>query len=216
MYLRSFSATLGIKRRIGPDHWIAIEGMGTVAVEEEDGASTDPAQVRREALDQARLSIREQLAALIVEQEQDTKLWYDLERTIRENGRAQARAEQAKRATAAQDTTANHDAGHATAPAATTTPPTTPDEAERRFFARYGPIICGDDWRAVQSYLDTRIPKPTTVEGWISAAQAVRDAHNLRATEATPPAQATEDAPAQPAAATPPASTRRATRSGRT
>jgi predicted kinase len=54
-------------------------------------------------------------------------------------------------------------------------PPRDPVEAEQRFFTRYGDIIGGDSWSAVQGYLRSRAPKPTTVEGWIAAAEAVRD-----------------------------------------
>ena len=54
-------------------------------------------------------------------------------------------------------------------------PPRDPAEAEQRFFTRYGEIVGGDSWAAVQSYLRSRAPKPTTVEGWIAAAEAVRD-----------------------------------------
>jgi hypothetical protein len=60
----------------------------------------------------------------------------------------------------------------ASAPA---TPPRDAAEAEQRFFTRYGEIIGGDNWANVQSYLRSRAPKPTTVEGWIAAAEAVRD-----------------------------------------
>jgi hypothetical protein len=54
-------------------------------------------------------------------------------------------------------------------------PPRDPAEAERRFFARYSDTIGGENWAAVQRYLQSRAPKPTTVEGWIAAAEAVRD-----------------------------------------
>jgi hypothetical protein len=54
-------------------------------------------------------------------------------------------------------------------------PPRDPAEAERRFFARYAEIIGGETWTAVQGYLQSRAPRPTTVEGWIAAAEAVRD-----------------------------------------
>ncbi|HEX9439397.1 MAG TPA: hypothetical protein VF909_06945, partial [Roseiflexaceae bacterium] len=54
-------------------------------------------------------------------------------------------------------------------------PPRDSAEAERRFFARYGETIGGENWAAVQRYLQSRAPKPTTVEGWIAAAEAVRD-----------------------------------------
>jgi predicted kinase len=63
------------------------------------------------------------------------------------------------------------------------TPPRDPVEAEQRFFARYSETIGGENWNAVQHYLRSRAPKPTTVEGWIAAAEAVRD-------------QARQDAPA--------------------
>jgi hypothetical protein len=62
----------------------------------------------------------------------------------------------------------------APAPAAST-PPRDPDEAEQRFFARYGDTIGGSSWTAVQRYLQSRDPRPTTVEGWIAVAEAVRD-----------------------------------------
>lgn len=60
----------------------------------------------------------------------------------------------------------------ATAP---TTPPRDPAEAERRFFARYADVIGGSAWTDVQRFLQSRAPRPTTVEGWIAAAEAVRD-----------------------------------------
>ena len=60
-------------------------------------------------------------------------------------------------------------------PASPAQPPRDPAEAEQRFFNRYGEIVGGDSWAAVQGYLRSRAPKPTTVEGWIAAAEAVRD-----------------------------------------
>jgi len=56
-----------------------------------------------------------------------------------------------------------------------TQPPRDPAEAEQRFFARYGEIIGGQDWSAVQRCLRSHDPKPATVEGWIATAQQVRD-----------------------------------------
>jgi hypothetical protein len=55
-------------------------------------------------------------------------------------------------------------------------PPTTPEEAEARFFTRYGEIIGGGSWANVRRYLkEPRRPEPATVEQWIAAAEAVRD-----------------------------------------
>ena len=63
----------------------------------------------------------------------------------------------------------------AAAPVAAPHPPRDAAEAEQRFFTRYGEIIGGDSWDNVQSYLRSRAPKPTTIEGWIATAEAVRD-----------------------------------------
>lgn len=63
----------------------------------------------------------------------------------------------------------------APAPAGSSAPPRDAAEAERRFFARYGEIVGGTSWNVVQRYLNNPQPKPTTVEGWITVAEAVRD-----------------------------------------
>lgn len=55
------------------------------------------------------------------------------------------------------------------------TPPRDPAEAEQRFFARYGEVIGGTSWQEVQRYLDSTVARPTSVEGWISLAELVRD-----------------------------------------
>jgi hypothetical protein len=83
-------------------------------------------------------------------------------------------AEPARQAPVEQD----EDIGFAPAPAASVAAPQPPRdaaEAEQRFFTRYGEIIGGDSWDNVQSYLRSRAPKPTTIEGWIATAEAVRD-----------------------------------------
>lgn len=64
--------------------------------------------------------------------------------------------------------------------------PRDPAEAEQRFFARYAEAIGGTTWGAVQRFLESRAPRPTTVEGWISVAEQVRersrrDGHAARA-----------------------------------
>lgn len=65
-------------------------------------------------------------------------------------------------------------------------PPRTAEEAERRFFARYSETIGGESWLDVREYLRTQEPKPTTVEGWIAVAAAVRDASRAAQAEAAP------------------------------
>lgn len=52
--------------------------------------------------------------------------------------------------------------------------PRTPEEAERRFFARFGETVGGGTWTAVQKYLGYRSQKPTTVEEWIEIGAEVR------------------------------------------
>jgi predicted kinase len=73
----------------------------------------------------------------------------------------------------AQEQAEGHDAAESNGRAAA--PPRDPAEAERRFFARYSETVGGENWGAVQRYLGSRAPKPTTIEGWIAAAEAVRD-----------------------------------------
>src|SRR5690606_32086702 len=78
----------------------------------------------------------------------------------------------------AEDTEADAEAPQpapARSAASTHQPPRDPAEAEQRFFARYSEVIGGDNWAAVQRFLQSRAPRPTTVEGWIAAAEAVRD-----------------------------------------
>ena len=96
------------------------------------------------------------------------------------------------------------DDGTAAAPTQRTyQPPRTPAEAEQRFYARYGPIIGGESWLDVRAYLGRSHARPRTIEGWIEAAEAVRDKHT--AEQAATAAQAER-------AATAPAPTRRSAR----
>jgi hypothetical protein len=89
--------------------------------------------------------------------------------SVRSGAAAPARTEQRAIAEAPAEAYATETNGRAPAP------PRDPAEAERRFFARYGEVVGGESWAAVQRYLGSRAPKPTTVEGWIAAAEAVRD-----------------------------------------
>ncbi|MCA1598875.1 MAG: ATP-binding protein, partial [Chloroflexi bacterium] len=61
-------------------------------------------------------------------------------------------------------------------------PPRTPEEAERRFFARYSEIVGGGTWPAVQKYLGYRSPKPVTIDEWIEVGAEVRQ-HGVEAAE---------------------------------
>lgn len=63
-------------------------------------------------------------------------------------------------------------AAPATAPSG---PPRDAAEAEQRFFARYGDVVGGKSWQAVQRYLGHLLPRPTSVEEWIAVAEQVRD-----------------------------------------
>ena len=52
--------------------------------------------------------------------------------------------------------------------------PRTAEEAEQRFFVRYGETVGGATWSAVQKFLGYRSPKPATVEEWIEVGAEVR------------------------------------------
>jgi hypothetical protein len=66
-------------------------------------------------------------------------------------------------------------APEAPAPAATSGPPRDAAEAEQRFFTRYGDVVGGRTWQAVQRYLGHLLPRPGSVEEWIAVAEQVRD-----------------------------------------
>jgi|GEM_PF-676162 len=53
-------------------------------------------------------------------------------------------------------------------------------DAEARFFARYGETVGGTTWQVVQRYMGRLLPRPATVEGWITVAQEVRDLAGAR------------------------------------
>jgi hypothetical protein len=52
--------------------------------------------------------------------------------------------------------------------------PRTVEEAERRFFARYGETIGGTSWTAVEKYLGYESAKPAAIDEWIEVAAEVR------------------------------------------
>ena len=153
--IASVTVRFSRKYQIRKDDWVGLEAVITLAVSEAEAAQADPHSVTAEAFAIAKDSVIEQRA--------------ELRRELQEaqSRAAEQRAEQ-RAAQSAQEP----------APA----PPSTPQEAERRFFARYSAIISGQDWIAVQRYLRTRAPKPTTIEEWYAAAEAVRNA--VRATQA--------------------------------
>jgi hypothetical protein len=95
----------------------------------------------------------------------------------RASGEPDAEAEQPSPAPASAEPLAEAPAPAPSAPAVTpaANPPRDASEAERRFFARYGEVVGGQDWKAVQRYLGNPQPRPTTVEGWIAVAETVRE-----------------------------------------
>jgi hypothetical protein len=52
--------------------------------------------------------------------------------------------------------------------------PTTPAEAEQRFYARYAERIGGSDWSAVQTFLQRKLSKPKTINDWLNIAKQVK------------------------------------------
>lgn len=65
--------------------------------------------------------------------------------------------------------------------------------AESRFYNRWSETIGGTDWKAVQRYLMTRAPQPTTVDGWIAIAEAVQGKSKEAPPNGTPQPQTRED-----------------------
>jgi hypothetical protein len=52
--------------------------------------------------------------------------------------------------------------------------PKTTREAERRFYARYGNVLGGSTWEAVEAFLGYPSEKPKTVEEWVEVAGEVK------------------------------------------
>ena len=82
--------------------------------------------------------------------------------------------EEARRVRAAIDDAERTPAGPGRNPQPTGRPKD-PAEAEERFYARYGAVVGGRSWQAVQRYLGHLLPRPRSVEDWIAAAEEVRD-----------------------------------------
>jgi hypothetical protein len=175
------------KFQLAKDDWVGADALATVTVSEEEANTTDPAEVRAMCIAEARQTVIEVIAAEYLER---TQL------AARQHAGQMPAGQTAAAATAAAvggDLVLPHAPAQPPAPdeqsaptPAPAQPPRTPEEAERRFFRRYGEIIGGEQWQAVQTYLATRAPKPTTVDGWISAAEAVRDTHRMQTTPAMP------------------------------
>jgi hypothetical protein len=162
------------KFQISRDDWIGADALVIVSVSEEEAENTDPAEIRRLAIAEARQIVIEAVAAEYLERTQ----------LAARAAAGQLPAGQLATEATEADRTAPPAAAEQSAPGTNGRPKTT-QEAATRFFARYGEIVGGEDWKAVQTYLSSRAAKPTTVEGWFSAAEAVRDAHRMRTTQAT-------------------------------
>lgn len=143
--IASVTVRFSRKYQIRKDDWVGLEAVVTLAVSEAEAAQVDPLSVTAEAFAVAKASVIAQRA--------------ELRRELHE---AQARA--AERAAQQLPQPPQE---------AAPVPPATADEAEQRFFARYGAAIGGQDWPAAQRFLRSRAPKPVTIEGWYAAAEAV-------------------------------------------
>ena len=63
-----------------------------------------------------------------------------------------------------------------TPPAASVAPPQTPEEAQARYFARYGLRIGGDTLRAVRTFfVEPGLVEPGSIEDWVALATRTRD-----------------------------------------
>lgn len=59
----------------------------------------------------------------------------------------------------------------------------TPDGARQRFFQYWQETVGGDTWTHVQSWLGSRAPIPTTVDGWKAAHETMQAKQEERASE---------------------------------
>ena len=159
------------KFQISRDDWIGADALVTVAIGDDEAGHTDPAEIRHLAIAEARQLVIETVAAEYLER---TQL------AARQHAGQLPAGQVASAATAAaaqpivEEQLAQPANGR----------PATPEEAERRFFARYGAIVGGESWLDVRAYLAIGDPKPTTIEGWYRIAEAVRDAERARVTPA--------------------------------
>lgn len=158
------------KFQISRDDWIGADALVTVSVSEEEAGIADPADIRHMAIAEARQIVIETVAAEYLERTQ----------LAARGASGQLPAGQ----TATEATEDDRTAPPAEPQAITNGRPKTAEEAETRFFVRYSEIVGAADWKAVQIYLGSRTPKPTTIEGWFNAAEAVRDAHRMQTTPA--------------------------------
>jgi hypothetical protein len=169
--IASITVRYGRKYQISDYDWVSLEATIHAAIDEVEANDLDPFTAHQQLYAQARAAVREQARELLAQQ--------------------QALVQVAQR----QPLTASFPALAAaelvpappepTASAPGSTPPRDATEAERRFYARYGRVIDGSTWADVRRYLDNDAPQPTTVEEWISIAEAVRDRNR--------PAQPTTD-----------------------
>jgi hypothetical protein len=96
-------------------------------------------------------------------------------RTAEKATRGKAARESSSEAPTLDDAPEAPQAEASSPPSSSPAPPRDVAEAEQRFFARYGEVIGGTNWQAVQHYLGSPVPRPTSIEGWISLAERVRD-----------------------------------------
>jgi hypothetical protein len=97
------------------------------------------------------------------------------EKASRGKGAREATQETTQEAAAPEPHAEASSAPSGAASGAASAPPRDVAEAEQRFFARYGEVIGGSSWQAVQHYLGSPVARPTSIEGWISLAERVRD-----------------------------------------
>ena len=76
----------------------------------------------------------------------------------------------------AEDTPPEAPPAEDTPPAASIAPPQTPEEAQARYFARYGLRIGGDTLRAVRTFfVEPGLVEPGSIEDWVALATRTRD-----------------------------------------
>ena len=183
MKIASLTVKYGRKYQIADGDWVSLEASLYATVDEDEANDLDPISAYAELFGDVRASVRTQAFDLVMRQRalaQAAATRLVTGATLPALAAAEEQPlsveERAEEATDQEASEPKPPAAQVAAPVASTAgPPQTPEDAEQRFFARYGEQIGGTDWSAVKHYLNTHLPKPRTVDRWLKVAEQVRD-----------------------------------------
>ena len=150
MQIASITIRYGRKYQIADYDWVNLEASLHASIDEVEASTLDP------------ISAAAELYAQHQAITQATQPGQPLPATIAALVAAELVPEPEPQPAPAQSAAPNHQL------------PRTSEEAQARFFARYGSKLGGTTWTDVQRFLDTREPQPRTVTRWLAVAERVR------------------------------------------